>query len=192
MTPESGMSSLDSHSPYFRPPRPFLHPAVSRLRSYTPQSSRLASSDSLLTTSQSQLFTAASPPPPSLFSSLSRVSSSSNLRPAEVPSKESQLPPKPTPDVFKWTDLQTISHTVFSRASQKASNVLGASLLGQPTVVATNGFICIGTTEGKVVVYDFMQSPIAVCESNVPGLCNPHYHGCSVYITQLQCMCLVP
>lgn len=177
MTPESGMSSIDSHSPYFRSSRPFLHPAVSRLRSYTPQASRLASSDSLLTGSQSHFFDTASPPPPSLFSSLSRISSSSNLQAPQAPSKESQSQQlKPGLDVFKWTDLQTISHTVFSRASQKASNVLGASLLGQPTVMTTNGFICIGTTEGKVVLYDFMQSPIAVCESNVPGACNSRWY----------------
>lgn len=72
-------------------------------------------------------------------------------------------------DVFKWTDLLVITQAVYSKASQKASTILGAPMLGSPTVLAANGLICIGTTEGKVAVYDFKQTLICVCDSNMSG-----------------------
>lgn len=59
---------------------------------------------------------------------------------------------------------------MFSKASQKASNVLGAPILGSPTTLAANGLICIGTTEGKIVVHDFSQSLLCVCESKTLGM----------------------
>ena len=52
--------------------------------------------------------------------------------------------------------------------SPKASGLLGA--LGRPTVLAANGLICTGTDDGKVVVHDFKQSLICICESNVQGI----------------------
>lgn len=169
------MSTPDSRLPSFKLSRPFLHPTVSRLRSYTPQSSRIASNESSVT-SHSHLFDGTSP---SLYS-ISHVSSISS---PQLPSKGGEIQWNETsPDrkVFMWTELQTVTHLMFSKASQKASTVLGAPLLGLPTTMVTNGLICIGTTEGKVVVHDFKQSLQCICESNISGSwppfsCFPHF-----------------
>ncbi|KAF8906501.1 Golgi CORVET complex core vacuolar protein 8-domain-containing protein [Gymnopilus junonius] len=167
-TPDSGVSSPESKF-HFKLARPFLHPTVSRLRSYTPQSSN-ARSNASSATSHSHLFDGKSPPL-SHFSSLSRASSISNLPSVLVgkskePQKDTVFEPR---QVFKWTELQAISRIMYSKASQKVSNVLGAPLLGSPTTLAANGLICLGTTEGKVVVHDFNQTLICVCDSNIPG-----------------------
>jgi hypothetical protein len=169
------MSTPDSSFPSFKLARPFLHPTVSRLRSYTPQSSRVASNESSVA-SHSHLFDGTSP---SLYS-ISRVSSISN---SQLPLKGGEIQWDETyhdRKVFMWTELQTVTHLMFSKASQKASTVLGAPLLGSPTTMVTNGLICIGTTEGKVVVHDFKQSLLCVCESNISGSlppfsCFPHF-----------------
>lgn len=169
------MSTPDSRLPSFKLAKPFLHPTVSRLRSYTPQSSRVASNESSVT-SHSHVFDGTSP---SLYS-ISRVSSISNpqlpLKGEEIQWNETYHDRK----VFMWTELQTVTRLMFSKASQKASTVLGAPLLGSPTTMVTNGLICIGTTEGKVVVHDFKQSLLCVCESNISGSwplfsCFPHF-----------------
>lgn len=169
MTPESVMFTLDSKVPYPKLARPFLHPTVSRLRSYTPQSSRLASNGSSAT-SHSHLFDGVSPSP-SHFSSMSRVSSISDFKIQSSEKQGGTEADKPMPDhnVFKWQDLQMITQTMYSKASQKVSNMLGAPLLGSPTVLAPNGLICIGTTEGKVVVHDFKQTLLCVCENQTLG-----------------------
>ncbi|KAF9471456.1 lateendosome to vacuole transport-family protein [Pholiota conissans] len=101
---------------------------------------------------------------------MSRVSSVSDFKSHSEKQSDQGLD-KSTQDshVFKWTDLRTITQTMYSKASQKASNMLGAPLLGSPTVLAANGLICIGTTEGKVVVHDFKQTLICVCESQSLG-----------------------
>ncbi|KDR75858.1 hypothetical protein GALMADRAFT_97807 [Galerina marginata CBS 339.88] len=105
------------------------------------------------------------------FSSVSRMSSVSNLHSVSSGKEEETRVEAASEirEVFKWTELHAITRIMYSKASQKASNVLGAPLLGSPTTLAANGFICIGTTEGKVVVHDFNQSLICVCESNAAG-----------------------
>lgn len=167
MTPESVLSSLDSKLSYSKLARPFLHPTVSRLRSYTPQSSRLVSNESSVT-SHSHLFDGVSPSP-SRFSSLSRVSSITNLQSSSKQDDLQQDRVMADQNIFKWTDLQGITQTMYSKASQKVSSVLGAPMLGMPTVIAANGLICIGTTEGKIVVHDFKQTLICVCENSTLG-----------------------
>ena len=71
-------------------------------------------------------------------------------------------------EVFRWTELQAIMQTIY--LSPKASGLLGALSLGRPTVLAANGLICTGTDDGKVVVHDFKQSLICICESNLQGI----------------------
>lgn len=166
MTPDSVLSSRDSGLSYARLAKPFLHPSISRLRSCTPQSTGIISNDSSVT-SHSHIFAGVSPSP-SRFSSLSRASSITNLQ-SSVKQADQQSNPPREQNIFKWTDLQGITQTLFSRASQKVSNVLGAPLLGVPTVIAANGLICVGTTEGKVAVYDFKQTLICVCENTTIG-----------------------
>ncbi|KAF8973231.1 vacuolar protein sorting-associated protein [Flammula alnicola] len=102
---------------------------------------------------------------------MSRVSSISNLQ-THSSEKQRDIQAEQVShaqNVFKWSDLQAITQTMYSKASQKASNILGAPLPGSPTVLAANGLICIGTTEGKVVVHDFKQSLICICESPILG-----------------------
>ncbi|KAH7874770.1 Golgi CORVET complex core vacuolar protein 8-domain-containing protein [Lentinula edodes] len=146
--------------------KPFLHPTVSRLRSYTPQSSRVPSNSSLGTNALH-----AASPAPSHFSSMSRMSSVSNFHsPSSAGFSDSAAPnglPKVSDrDVFKWTELRNISNYIYSAYSSKASSVLGTAL-GTPTVLSANGLICVGTDDGKICVYDFRQTLKCICY-------NPH------------------
>ncbi|KAG5648482.1 hypothetical protein DXG03_003093 [Asterophora parasitica] len=141
--------------------RPFLHPTVSRLRSFTPQSSRGSGSNSNLPEGTS--------PSPSHVSSISRLSSSSNLHNGSSGDHKEALPNSDR-DVFKWTELRTISEHIYNSLTQKLSSVLGAPLLGTPTVLAANGLICVGTDQGKICVYDFKQTLKCVCGSEGSGM----------------------
>jgi len=169
MSPDISWSRGLSPDPKLHPfklAKPFLHPTVSRLRSFTPQSSRAASNED--STASHQRPPGGVSPSLSHLSSISRRSSISHLllkrdgEPTTDKAFENQ-------EVFKWTDLHVITQAVYSKASQKASTLLGAPMLGSPTVLAANGLICIGTTEGKVAVYDFKQTLLCVCDSNMPG-----------------------
>lgn len=162
LTPPSRVSSPGLKASYFKSARPFLHPTVSRLRSYTPQASGNFHDESLAS-SHSHLFDGISPSP-SHFSSISRVSSASNLQIADPSNGET------IHEVFRWTELQAIMQTIYRNLSPKVSNLLGTSSLGRPTVLAANGLICTGTDDGKVVVHGFKQSLICICESNVQGI----------------------
>lgn len=152
--------------------RPFLHPNVSRLRSYTPQASQLSSNSAM--TSNSHLYDGISPSP-SRFSAMSRMSSSSNLHTYTNSSSDTKETPGGHPsrspqDAFKWTELRNITEHVYNSLSQKLSSVLGTPLLGSPTVLAANGLICVGTDEGKICVYDFKQTLICVCGNESSGM----------------------
>jgi hypothetical protein len=160
LSPESRISSPDPKLNPLKLSKPFLHPTVSRLRSFVPQSSKVDSNEDSLT-SQSR---GGASPATSGFS-ISRRSSTSN----SPYKRNGTVSPGKTQEVFKWTELNVITQTVYSKASQKASAVLGAPLLGSPTVLAANGLICIGTTEGKIAVYDFKQTLVCVCDSTMPG-----------------------
>jgi vacuolar protein sorting-associated protein 8 len=157
--------------------RPFLHPNVSRLRSYTPQHSNslMASTSSI----GSGTGFGVGSPSPSHFSAVSRMSSVSNLRDLASTGSLSESGhglngndhssrEKPR-EPFKWTPLRTISNQLFSAAASKAASVLGAPTLGTPTVLAANGLICVGTEEGKICVYDFKQTLKCVCGNDSTG-----------------------
>jgi vacuolar protein sorting-associated protein 8 len=66
-------------------------------------------------------------------------------------------------EVFRWTRLRNIEDHIHTRHAAKASAVLGAEDAGAPTVLAANGFICVGTESGRVFVFDFKQSLKCVC-----------------------------
>ncbi|KAL0956581.1 hypothetical protein HGRIS_002719 [Hohenbuehelia grisea] len=141
--------------------KPFLHPTVSRLRSFTPQASRTQTP----TGSVPLAFDGMSPSP-SHFSAISRMSSTSNLlsqSSQDLSGKDSEGSSHTQREVFRWSILRNITQHVYSSAAQKAVAVLGGLSVGLPTVLAANGLICIGTDEGRVCVYDFHQNLRCVC-----------------------------
>ncbi len=157
-TPRTGTPDLNGWAGMARP---YLHPTVSRLRSYTPGSSRLSSEPSAGNLSPSLSFAGPSSTP----SALSRVSSHSNLHTESVVDEHGLPQPTEGPaDVFKWAELRDIDRQLkAAHKSPKISNILGAPSIGLPTVLAANGLICIGTDEGKVCVFDFDQKLKCIC-----------------------------
>ncbi|KAF5370704.1 hypothetical protein D9758_002023 [Tetrapyrgos nigripes] len=168
MTPPRNESPTIFDSPS-KLARPFLHPNVSRLRSYTPQGSRVSSTSSI-GTSASNPFHVASPSP-SHFSSLSRLSSSSNTRaPSTTDNSDVMNTDRKAPEreSFKWTQLRNIASHVYSAKFNKTSSLLGSSI-GFPTTLAANGLICIGTDDGQICVYDFKQNLKCICKNGTAG-----------------------
>ena len=140
--------------------KPFLHPTVSRLRSYTPQASRLPSVSSMGTI-QSNAREAASPEP-SHFSALSPMSSTTNLR-AGLEKQDMNGPPQAEREGFRWTQLRKAEQYLFTNTPQKASALLGSPVTGAPRVIAANGLICIGADTGQIHVFDFKQALKCTC-----------------------------
>ncbi|KAG6895376.1 hypothetical protein C0992_001583 [Termitomyces sp. T32_za158] len=146
--------------------RPFLPPGVSRLRSHTPQTLHSSSHESSgNNVSSDSHFLGGMSPSPSHFPSMSRLSSLSDFDVAGVQTNTTHS----ERDVFRWVNLSNISKQTYNILTQKLSSVLGAPLLGAPTVMAVNELICIGTDQGKVCVFDFQQKLRCVCGSDVPG-----------------------
>ncbi|KAF4598582.1 Vacuolar protein sorting-associated protein 8 [Pleurotus pulmonarius] len=131
--------------------RSYLHPSVSRLRSFTPQSSRVQSPGTGMVNSHSILFNS---------QSLSRASSSSNLHSQSSAERQDDPANHDEREVFRWTQLRNITTHLYSH---KASSVMGNLSLGSPTTLAANGLICIGTDEGRICVYDFQQDLKCIC-----------------------------
>lgn len=169
MTPPRMESPVNGS--YSRLGKTFLHPTVSRLRSYTPQGSPLNASTSSAGTSRSHMFAGPSPSP-SHFSAMSRMSSVSNLQALSSSDKDhvnGQYHAER--EVFRWTALRNVGQQIFSPAlNDKASALLGSSSLGSPTVLAANGLICVGTDEGRIYVYDFKQNLKCICGSETTGV----------------------
>ncbi|THH28379.1 hypothetical protein EUX98_g5796, partial [Antrodiella citrinella] len=68
-------------------------------------------------------------------------------------------------EVFRWTELRNIGDYLYRNAvpSSKAAEILGTSDVGSPTVLTANGLICVGTDNGKILVFDFKQNLICIC-----------------------------
>lgn len=173
---QSAGSSSASTSGYPSPPKvvisdppgvetmhPFLHPTISRLRSTTPQVSR-ASSVGSLPTVNSHLGLST---PGSHFSALSPTSSQSNL--PDAPVQQAEKVNEEEREVFRWSQLRSISELIYGQHTQKAAAILGAPTAGSPTVLAANGLICVGTDIGRILVFDFKQNLKCVCVP--PGRC---------------------
>ncbi|KAF8513125.1 Golgi CORVET complex core vacuolar protein 8-domain-containing protein [Hysterangium stoloniferum] len=127
--------------------RPFLHPTISRLRSFVPQTS-----NKHIVSVSNHRDTISSPS----HLSISRTSSTNNLHSHSEEDINRRTPPR---EVFRWAVLQDIGQQIYSR---KAASVLG-SFHGSPTVFSANGLICIGTDRGRVLVFDFKQQLKCIC-----------------------------
>ncbi|CCL98684.1 uncharacterized protein FIBRA_00686 [Fibroporia radiculosa] len=139
----------------------FLHPTVSRLRSATPQGSRVPSSASIGTIpSHTQEGVSVTP---SHFSSLSRNSTTTNIVVGTEKADGSKGQVYPIREVFRWTHLRSIGDHVYPKHTQKVSSLLGTDNAGSPTVIAANGLICVGTDAGKILVFDFKQNLKCIC-----------------------------
>lgn len=148
--------STPSPTPKVTLTRPsFLHPNVSRLRSHLGAAS-------------------ASPVPsvseqphggdtPSHMSALSRTSSNSNLQDVEILPHGANGKYKHERTPFRWSTMKSILERIRTNsvAPPKAASVLGNA--EAPTVMAANGLICIGTTLGRVYVFDFKQNLKCIC-----------------------------
>lgn len=184
----------------------FLDPNVSRLRSHTPRPSSSSSSPAATLSSSFIGFHPSSPSQnvDSVTHSLSRVSSSSNFNSysqsySHQPSSAAQarnhsevvkaVIQSIEKDAFRWTNLNAITKEVYaptSSAVRKAMSILGAQRFETPTVLAANGYICIGTSDGKVLVYDFRQNLKCMCGEDSPenrlgavtALALSHDHTC--------------
>ena len=142
-------------SPAFSRPA-FLHPNISRLRSFTPR--RMASGGS----SHSQIANEISPQP-SHFSAISHSSSLGIPQGTSTPRDDIDGAYKP----FRWTVLRELGRQIYFSQSQKVTEVLGTA--GTPTVFTANGLVCVGTTKGKILVFDFKQQLRCICGSDQLG-----------------------
>lgn len=177
LPPSSSVPPSRVHSPSpgdlsSTPSRPtFLHPTVSRLRSFMPENrQRLLSTSSIVTTqSLVRNGTPLSPSPSHLSAISSRNSSVMNIH--DVTEKAQQSTSKPSIDVreaFRWSGLKRIAAQLYPTTSSKASSLIG-STFGSPTVIAVNGLICVGTDLGQTLVYDFTQQLKCVCQVDAAG-----------------------
>lgn len=141
--------------------RPFIHPTISRLRSYTPRQTPAPSADSV--GSYSGRLPEGFSPAPSHFSAISRTSSLVNLHEVFSGKQDAGHVPHAPREVFKWTRLRTIEDNIFPKQSQKAAALLGAPAAGSPTVLAANGLVCVGSESGSVFVFDFKQTLRCMC-----------------------------
>lgn len=153
--PHSRVGSPAPNRPFLQFPKPFLHPNVSRLRSFTPKGSPAPSIGS----PHPQAINSFSPSP-SHFSEISRTSSSIG---------NNELLTAQEREVFRWSSLRSAGSHLYNQKPAKASSVLGDSITGVPMVLAANGFICIGTDKGRIFVFDFKQTLKCICGSDTSG-----------------------
>ncbi|CAE6499315.1 unnamed protein product, partial [Rhizoctonia solani] len=148
MSPERG-TSPEPQDPLKRPA--FLHPHVSRLRSFVPQDRHSSTSHASFASQRSTSGLPAPSAAASHFSAISRSSSRSRL---------SDLSQRPIRDAFRWTTLHTASGLTHS-----------ASLYGRATVLAANGLICLGTSSSRALIFDFRQQlKHVIAPPNTPNM----------------------
>ncbi|KAK2463245.1 hypothetical protein APHAL10511_004900 [Amanita phalloides] len=155
--------SVPTHVRRIKSRHPFLHPSVSRLRSYTPRSASRTPSDLSMASIQTP---PGATPASSHFSTMSQASSLLfDFPKSDNANKETSK----EREVFKWAELSSITQRFSSRPSQKANSVLGTRPASRSTALAANGMICVGTEDGSVHVFDFMQTPRCVCGTDLNG-----------------------
>lgn len=153
--PPNRVTSPAPNGPFVPFPKSFLHPNVSRLRSFTPRGSPAPSAGS-----PAQAMSAFSPSP-SHFSEISRTSSpTAGLKGLLIGYER---------DVFQWSSLRSAGFHLYNQRPAKALNILGDPVIGTPMVLTANGFICVGTDKGRIFVFDFKQTLKCICGSDSTG-----------------------
>lgn len=150
MVPDEDLPSQDHLHPVVQAPQPFVHPSVSRLRSFLPSSPVQSANLGL---PPGSLTPAGGYSPLSHTSNISRVSTPTRCDGGLTVDGET----------FKLTSLQIATSQLFGKRQSKAALLLGASKLGTPTVLAANGLICVGTDTGHIYVFDFKQTLLCMC-----------------------------
>lgn len=158
----------------------FPHSTFSRLRSFTPQPEiKRIMSTSLVPE----------------VAHVSKASASGTSSPTGMmSSSEEHVKQSPTHEVFRWTPLKDLGQHLFTK---KAVTMLGSSF-GEPTVLAVNGLICIGTDRGYALVFNFKQDLLCICKSELPCesssisfLSNRKFISPSCYHWRCHCCCVV-
>jgi hypothetical protein len=73
-------------------------------------------------------------------------------------------------EVFRWAQLHALgAHLPARHTSNKVQAILGSSAVGAPMVMAANGLICIGTENGRILVFDFKQTLRCICGDTSSG-----------------------
>lgn len=76
------------------------------------------------------------------------------------PVNEPQKPTSPIVEPFKWTVLGRLSKVLHST---KATDRIVGGELGDVTAMAASGYVCVGTSSGWVLVFDYSQSLQCIC-----------------------------
>lgn len=66
-------------------------------------------------------------------------------------------------EAFRWSSLKDLGQHIFVK---KAATMLGSSF-GEPTVLAVNGRICIGTDRGYALVFNLKQELVCICKGGI-------------------------
>ncbi|KIJ67823.1 hypothetical protein HYDPIDRAFT_83392 [Hydnomerulius pinastri MD-312] len=159
LSPEPAYTPLQSLGEL---PHPFLHPTVSRLRSFIPRSPSVNGGNISLPADLSAPLGFASPL--SRASDISRASTPGALQKGAL---NGYL--RAEREVFRWTALQNVANQLYAQRPSKAALLLGASNLGSPMVLAANGLICVGTDAGRIFVFDFKQTLLCICGNEASG-----------------------
>jgi hypothetical protein len=158
--PHSRVGSPVPNGPFLQFPKPFPHPNVSRLRSFTPKGSPAPSTGSF----HAQAINSFSPSP-SYFSEISRTSSPSTGNNGLLTGQERE--------VVRWSSLRSAGSHLYNQNPANPPSVFGNPTMGAPMVLAANGFICVGTDKGRIFVFDFKQTLKCICGSDVSGNFKP-------------------
>jgi hypothetical protein len=166
LTPERMLSPTGTPS---KLSKPFLHPTISRLRSYPLQTTNVPSAG----TAGTHIFDRGSASV-SHFSDVSRSSSPFILNTTSDHRNSQNGNIHSDREIFRWTQLRNVGHHIYGKASQKAAAVLSSLALGSPTVMAANGLICVGTDSGRIFVFDFKQTLKCICGNDTSGKSGAH------------------
>jgi hypothetical protein len=170
-SPQVHHSPLVDRSPQLSPAgtplklaRPYLHPSISRLRSYPAQPTSPTNN-----ASPGQAAVMASPSP-SYFSELSGQSSLADLAQLVVSAGDAgDNETREEQEAFRWTRLRQIENAIGLHTTPNPNIAKGADDLGSPSCMTANGLICLGTSTGRVLVYNFKQTLQCVCGNDAIG-----------------------